>query len=241
MNPRRPVVRSLAQAPGLRMRYEPESEPTTSEKNPYVEEHHTYDEIIPAPEARGLGARQEALFGRLAPLHLEIGSGNGFYLSGMAALHPECDWIGLEIRYKRVVLAAKKLQLGGIRNARVVRWDAFLVEQLFAPGSLAGIHVNHPDPWAKERRAKHRLIGPAFLDAAASLLAPGGELRLRTDFGPHVTALLDAVPGRPFEVLGVRTDLRVEGPPWPDDVRTNYQRKSDERGAPVEAAWLRRT
>lgn len=211
------------------------------ELNPYVSIHKEYPEqIIPASQGAGLGARRAELFGREAPLHLEIGSGNGFYLSGMAALHPEADWVGLEIRFKRVVIAAKKLQELGLRNARVVRYDAFLIEDLFGPGTLAGIHVNHPDPWPKGRHEKHRLLGPAFLDAAARMLAPDGELRVKTDFAPHVAAVLAALPGRPFTVLGRVEDVARDGAPWPDEVVTNYQRKSGEAGRPVLALRLRR-
>jgi tRNA (guanine-N7-)-methyltransferase len=209
--------------------------------NPYVEEHRGLANVVPASEAAGWRGRWHELYGRAAPLHLEIGSGNGFYLSGMCALHPGQDWLGLEIRFKRVVLAARKLEVRGLPNGRVTRYDATRLEDLFVPGSLAGIHINHPDPWPRGRQAWRRLIGPAFAQTAAGLLAPGGELRLKTDFAPHVGALLQAVEGLPFEVLGRCEDLRVDGAPWPDEVTTNYQRKFDERGVPVLAAWLRRT
>lgn len=210
--------------------------------NPYVGSHAAFGpEVIPAESAAGLGARVGELFGRVAPLHLEIGSGNGFYLAGMAAKHPEWDWVGVEVRYKRVELVARKLRVANLHNARIVRYDAFLIEEMFGPGSLAGLHVNHPDPWRKERHAKKRLVGPAFLTVAANLLAPGGELRLKTDFPPHIDTLLDAIVGLPFTLAGMAGDIKAEGAPWPDEVRTNYQRKAEERGVAVGGVWLRRT
>lgn len=231
----------LTRAAGRRFYDEVSQARINPELNPYVGSHATFGpEVIPAEDAAGVGARAEALFQRVAPLHVEIGSGNGFYLSGMAALHREWDWIGVEVRYKRVELAARKLRSAGLTNARVVRYDAFLVEELFGPGTLAGLHVNHPDPWHKERHAKKRLIGPAFVEVAARLLAVGGELRLKTDFPPHVDALIEAIVGTPFTVLGVSRDIRAGGAPWADEVRTNYQRKADERGVSVAGVWLRR-
>ncbi|MFZ5479195.1 MAG: tRNA (guanine(46)-N(7))-methyltransferase TrmB [Myxococcota bacterium] len=207
------------------------------EVNPYVASHRAFGpEILPASEAQAWRGRWGELFGRAAPLHVEIGSGNGFYLSGMAALHPEADWIGVELRYKRVELAARKLRAAGIAHARVVRYDATRLDELFEPGSLAGLHVNHPDPWARRSQAKHRMIGRGFAELAARLLAPGAELRLKTDFRPHVDALLAVLGGLPFRVEG---DL-VDAVPWPDDVVTNYQRKAIARGAPVWALLLRR-
>jgi tRNA (guanine-N7-)-methyltransferase len=209
--------------------------------NPYVVSHREFGaEIVPGSDAPALRGRWHEAFGRQAPLHLEIGPGNGFYLSGMAALHPEADWVGVEIRFKRVVLAARKLRVAGLTNARVVRFDAHALDDLFEPGSLAGLHVNHPDPWERESKRHHRLIDRAFMEMAARLCAPGAEVRLKTDFRPHVTALVAAAAGLPFEVVGVRTDVDAEGSLWADDVVTNYQRKARERGVPVHAALLRR-
>ncbi len=206
--------------------------------NPYVAEHASFGrEILPATEALSWKDRWSEWFGRTAPLHLEIGSGNGFYLSGMAGQHPEADWVGLEIRYKRVVLAARKLRGLGLTNACVVRFDATHLHQLFPVGSLAGVHINHPDPWARDKQAKHRLIGREFLELLAPLMQPGAELRLKTDFPPHITALLEAAPGL-FTMKAVHGDVLAEGAPWPDDVRTNYQRKADEKGVAVGAVWL---
>jgi tRNA (guanine-N7-)-methyltransferase len=210
------------------------------ELNPYVASHRTFGpEVLPASEASGYRGRWHARFGRTAPIHLEVGSGSGFYLSGMAAQHPEADWIGIELRYKRVVTAARKLRSMGLTNAVCARYDAMLIDELFEPGSLAGVHVNHPDPWAKDRHAKHRLIGRPFLEVVHRALAAGGELRLKTDFPPHIDALLEAAEGL-FDVTAVVPDVKAAGAPWPDEVRTNFQRKADEKGVAVGAVWARR-
>ncbi len=209
--------------------------------NPYVATHREFgDELLPASDAKQWRGRWAEYFGREAPLHLEVGSGNGFYLSGMAELHPECDWIGIEIRFKRVVLVARKLRAAGLTNARIARYDARALDELFEPGSLAGVHINHPDPWERESKRHHRLIDRPFLELLTRLCAPGAELRLKTDFGPHVKALLAAASGLPWETAGVTADVDASGPPWPDDVVTNYQRKARLRGVPVHAALLRR-
>ena len=220
-------------------------EVTRPDINPYLEAHRAFgDEILPTDAALAHAGRWHEVFRRegstpRAPLHLEIGSGNGFYLSGMARVHPECDWLGIELRYKRVVLVAKKLRTLGVTNARVARFDATHLDKLFGEGELAGVHINHPDPWAKDKHAKHRLIGRGLLEMLAPRMAAGAELRLKTDFPPHIDALLEAAEGL-FDVRDVRADLATQGAPWPDEVVTNYQRKADERGVPVGAAWLTR-
>lgn len=211
--------------------------------NPYVRSHREFgQEILPGSDAPQWKGRWHEHFGRSAPLHLEIGSGNGFYLSGMAELHPEADWIGVELRFKRVELVARKLRAANLMNARIIRYDARSLEDILEPGSLAGIHVNHPDPWERESKRHHRLIGPEFVALAARLAAPGAEFRLKTDFGPHVKALVAAATEADlWDVVGTRNDVDTEGNLWPDDVVTNYQRKARVRGVPVFAALLRRT
>lgn len=209
--------------------------------NPYITSHREFgDEIVPGSEAPALKEKWPEVFGRVAPLHLEVGSGNGFYLAGMAEKHPDQDWVGVEIRYKRVVLVAKKLRVAGLKNARIVRYDARALDTLFPQGALAGVHINHPDPWERESKRHHRLIDRGFIELITGLCALGAELRLKTDFGPHVKALLQACEGLPWELVGVRTDVDVQGSIWSDDVVTNYQRKARERGLPVHAACLRR-
>lgn len=216
--------------------------------NPYVAIHREFPEIIPAEQAESWRGRWAEAFGVDGPVHLEIGSGNGFYLSGMAAAHPEILWLGLEIRFKRVVIAARKLQAGQIRNARLLRFDAFNLQRVFADGDLAAVHINHPDPWPKDKQAHRRIISPPVLTQLTGFVRPGGELRLKTDFRPHVDALLECVTSDAhpelragWSVLGTSDSVRQHGAPWPNDVRTNYQRKFEDKGLPVYAAWLRRT
>lgn len=230
--------------PGNRKRFEDKRPEDYSRPgiNPYVAAHREFgEELLPASDAKAWRGRWAEHFGRAAPLHLEVGSGNGFYLCGMAELNPDHHWVGVEIRFKRVVLVAKKLRAAGLKNARIVRYDARALHELFEDGTLAGVHVNHPDPWERESRRHHRLIDRDFLELMARLCAPGAELRLKTDFGPHVRALVKAAEGLPWEVVGTTADVDATGAPWPDDVVTNYQRKARERGAPVHAALLRRT
>lgn len=221
-------------------RAEPESR--RPQYNPYVALHRELGfPVIPAEQAASLRDTWPQVFGADLPLHLEVGSGNGFFLSGMAARHPEAAWVGVEIRYKRVVLCARKILEADLENARIVRYDAWCLHELFSPGSLAGLYVNHPDPWPKERDAKKRLLGPHFVRWAADALAPGASFRLKTDFEPNVELLLESAADLPFEVMGRTSDIRATGSLWgEDDVITNYQRKFYQRGLPVHALWLRR-
>jgi len=218
--------------------------------NPFVASHRTFGfPLLPASEAWPWRGRWAEHFGRDAPLHVEIGSGNGFFLTQMARRNPDWNWIGIELRYKRTVLCAKKLTRAGVSNARVVRYHAAYLDDLFEADSLSGLYVNHPDPWPKEKHEKNRLISRWFLEDAARLLRVGGWLRVKSDFWPNVERIVellgegaegDAMAPLPFEITG-RSDDVITGPaPWEDDVESNYQRKSRLLGEPVFAIALSR-
>lgn len=212
-----------------------------SEVNPYRDTIVDFGrELIPTERARERNGRWSEEFGRNAPITLELGVGNGSWLAEAARLHPNQDFIGLEIRYKRCVQAAEKLRDHASANGRVVRWSWFELTSLFAPGELGGLVIHHPDPWSSPSKAKHRLIRPEFLSEAAILVAAGGELRLKTDFLPHRDALLAGLPGTPWRLVGTSDDVLGSGAPWPDDIVTGYQNKFNRAGLPVYAAWLHR-
>ncbi len=212
--------------------------------NPYLKEHFSFGPpVLTATDAPTYKGRwDEAFGGSTGPLQVEIGSGNGFYLSGMAAKHPEQRWLGIEIRYKRVILCARKIRAAGLQNARITRYDAWWLDDLFLPGELDGLHINHPDPWVRGVEQKKRLLSVDFLGWAARALKVGATLRLKTDHLPYVDQALRCVEGLPFALIGRATDLAKVGTPWPadDDVITNYQSKFIKRGLPVHAAYLRR-
>lgn len=218
--------------------------------NPYLESHRTFGPpVMPASEAATFKGRWAERFGRDAPLHLEIGSGNGFFIAELARRNPEWNVLGIELRYKRVVLCGKKIREAGVTNAWIARYHAAYLSDLFRPGQLAGIYVNHPDPWPKERHEKNRLISRWFLEDVARYLRPGGWMRLKSDHLPNITrveALLAAgpegepMPRLPLTITGTSDDVITGAAPWPDDIETNYQSKFRKRGLPVYAVELRR-
>ncbi len=211
--------------------------------NPYLKLHREFGPpVLPAETALEFRDRWDECFGAARPLHLEIGSGNGFFLAGMSARHPDQNWLGIEIRFKRVILCAKKIQAAGVENARIARYDAWWLDDLFAPGSVAGLYVNHPDPWEKAHQEKHRLMGRHFAGLASRLLRIGAEFRLKTDHLVNVDSLCRAVEGLPLELVARVEDIAANGTPWDpaDDIRTNYQSKFERRDEPVHAVLLRR-
>ena len=95
--------------------------------------------------------------------------------------NPQDFFIGLELRYKRLVLAAKKIQKQNIQNILLLRERGeFLVEYL-THKSIGCLHINFPDPWSKKSKRKHRILGKKFLTKIYPYFCSGGELRFKTD------------------------------------------------------------
>jgi len=170
-----------------------------------------------------------ALFGRTAPVVLEIGFGNGETLVQQAAEHPELDFLGIEVHEPGIghcLLAARD---AGITNLRLIRHDA--VEVLVAmipPASLARVNLYFPDPWPKKRHHKRRIVQPRFLDLVADRLSAGGSLHVATDWENYAEHIEAAVrqSGR-FECA----ERRVHSGDEPlDRPETKFERRGLRRG-----------
>jgi tRNA (guanine-N7-)-methyltransferase len=134
------------------------------------------------------------VFGRSAPLSVEIGFGNGAHLASRAANEPERNFVGIEVHPPGVGALLLAAADGGLRNLRIIRHDA--VEALavcFAPDSVDEVQILFPDPWHKKRHHKRRLIQPPFAALLASRLRPGGHLHLATDWQPYAEHMLEVL------------------------------------------------
>ncbi|HEU4646187.1 MAG TPA: tRNA (guanosine(46)-N7)-methyltransferase TrmB [Burkholderiales bacterium] len=153
--------------------------------------------------AYGIEYRQEildprAVFGRQAPLVLEIGSGMGETTVRIAAERPDSDFIAVEVHGPGVGSLLKRIDELGLRNLRVARHDALeVLEHMIADASLAAIHLFFPDPWPKKRHHKRRLVQPDFAALAARKLAPGGYLHAATDWADYAEQMLEVLSGEP--------------------------------------------
>jgi len=124
----------------------------------------------------------DATFGFAGRLELEVGFGDGRFTVRRAATEPATRFVGLEVSSGSLQRALRRIKRQGLDNVRIAKVGAeFALRELFAAGSLGGIVVNFPDPWPKERHAKHRLLKRSFFELAAARLVPGGEVRLATD------------------------------------------------------------
>ncbi len=221
-----------------------------TEANPYVEklaEFAPYAMTSDQGEAARGRWRQELGLAADAPLLLEVGPGNGFFFREVLDRFPHAGIVGIEVRFKRVWLTARKSVEEGHTRFRVLHHHASHLDDLFEPGELDAVYVNHPDPWPKVKHHKHRLLQPSFRGLLERALKPGGEVWIKSDFAPFgaiSTALFDA-PG--WEPLALAADLHagpIEPVPgtrfWAADVVTNYENTSRRAGAVILLAGFAR-
>lgn len=134
------------------------------------------------------------LFGREAPVTLEIGFGDGEQLATLASLHPERDYLGAEVHEPGVGHLLLRVAELGLSNVRVARHDAVeLLRHQVPPASLDEVLVYFPDPWHKKRHHKRRLIQPPFVSLLVERLRIGGVLRLATDWEPYAHHMLEVL------------------------------------------------
>ncbi|HET9823380.1 MAG TPA: tRNA (guanosine(46)-N7)-methyltransferase TrmB [Burkholderiaceae bacterium] len=135
-----------------------------------------------------------AIFGRHAPLVLEIGFGMGHATAAIAAARPDTDFLGIEVHEAGVGALLQRIESAALGNLRIVRHDAVeVLRHMVAPGSLAGVHLFFPDPWPKKRHWKRRLVQPPFAALVASRLAPGGVFHAATDWQPYAEQMLEVL------------------------------------------------
>lgn len=144
----------------------------------------------------------EQVFGRRAPLVVEVGSGAGDALVVAATDRPDWDFLAFEVWRPGIGHALAKMEQatgGPLSNVRVVEADAQVaLRTLLEPGSAHEVWTFFPDPWPKARHHKRRIVSRDFADTVLRLLAPDGVWRLATDWQDYAEAMrqvLDAHEG----------------------------------------------
>jgi tRNA (guanine-N7-)-methyltransferase len=176
------------------------------------------------------------VFGAAGPLELEIGSGAGAFALGYAARHPTVRYVAIEWRKKYARELEHRARARGLPNLRVVEADArAVIPRLFAPGSLAGVHLQFPDPWWRRAHQKRAILTPAFATLLVGLAARGGIFDLRTDVRARAEEMLATL-----EAAGWHNPLGPGRfhPVDPDDVPSSRERRYLESGQPVYRARL---
>jgi len=179
------------------------------------------------------------LFGHVAPLEVEMGSGKGLFLAAASQAHPERNFLGIEVAFKYAKFAAAKLAKQESANGCMVHGDGLRVfRELLPDASLAAVHVYFPDPWWKARHKKRRVMNEAFLKDVQRTLVPSGSLHFWTDVEEYFTTTLELIAqtttlAGPIEVpeAAAQHDL---------DYRTHFERRMRLAGEPIYRSEFRK-
>jgi len=132
-----------------------------------------------------------AIFGRTAPVILEIGFGNGESLAKVAEDNPDQDYIGIEVHKPGVGNLLAQLERKEISNVRVFYHDAIeVLEKCIPDASLSGMHLFFPDPWHKRKHHKRRIVRPSFVKLIAQKIKPEGYFHAATDWQHYAVHIL---------------------------------------------------
>ena len=154
--------------------------------NPYMARIYDYPELlIPHPSPDNFQQLWDSKKGNIpassGKVHLEIGCGSGRYLIEWALKNPQDFFIGLELRYKRLVLAAKKMEEQNVPNILLLRERGEFLHEYLPNNSMDCMHINFPDPWSKKSRRKNRILSADFLTMVHPFFCSKGELLFKTD------------------------------------------------------------
>jgi tRNA (guanine-N7-)-methyltransferase len=165
------------------------------------------DSVRIYPGDDGFPLDAAALFGREAPLVVEVGFGNGAFLAGLSRAHPDWNLIGVEIAATSLSRGVGRVRREGLDNVRLLCADArMLVTDMLPERSIHRVYVNFPDPWPKDKHVEKRLLADAFFRVLSTRLVDGGELWLTTDHADYyefavaegtATKLYEVLPGEP--------------------------------------------
>jgi tRNA (guanine-N7-)-methyltransferase len=125
----------------------------------------------------------EVVFGRTAPVEIDVGCGKGNFLVWAARTRPAHNFLGVDRQLvERLRPTDRKVQRAGVPNVRLLRLEfGYLIGKLIPDHSVTAYYVFFPDPWPKRRHAKHRLVNTEFAGHLARTLRPGGVVNVATD------------------------------------------------------------
>jgi tRNA (guanine-N7-)-methyltransferase len=174
----------------------------------------------------------EALFGRQAPIVLDLGCGNGRFLIGSAVWRPDHDHVGIDILPLVLRYATRRANQRGLTNLRFAACDGLsFLSNFVAPRSVQEIHCYHPQPYYVPRQVQRRLITPGFLALVHGALVDGGRFFVQTD-NPGYWRYIE-------KVVGVFFVFHRQESTWPDAPKGRTRREiiALRRGLPVFRGW----
>lgn len=184
-----------------------------------------YPEVVVSRQDLGVPVDFEKIFGRPAPVHIEIGSGKGTFLLGQGLAQPDANFLGIEWARKYYRYAVDRIGRWGLKNVKFIRTDAAdFVIRFIGDCSVTCYHIYYPDPWPKKRHHKRRLVCTRNLEHLIRTLAPGGIIQIATDDADYSEQIKQVLAERKGS-LEETEFTPAAGAEDGEIVGTNYERK----------------
>ena len=184
-------------------------------------------------EPENMAGTWKEVFGNNNPVRIEIGMGKGRFITTLAQMNPDINYIGIE-KYSSVLLrAVEKQDELRLSNLRFIRMDAENIGDVFAKGEVDRIYLNFSDPWPKDRHAKRRLTSPDFMAVYDQILAADGTVEFKTDNKGLFDYSLEAIPEAGWTITAHTFDLHHDPVMCAGNVMTEYEEKFSSMGNPI--------
>lgn len=190
----------------------------------HLQEHSEY--VILKPEkVRG---NWQSVFGNDNPIHIEVGSGKGAFITGMALQNPDINYIGIDIQVSVLSYALDKVIESQAPNVRLLLVDGSSLTNYFNDGEISLLYLNFSDPWPKTKHEKRRLTYKSFLDTYRQILPENGEIHFKTDNRGLFEYSLSSMSQYGMVLNHVWLDLHASD--YEGNVMTEYEAKFSSKG-----------
>lgn len=175
--------------------------------------------------------RWQEVFGNHHPIHIEVGSGKGRFITGMAKAHPEINYIGIDIQLSVLSYALDKVLEENLPNVKLLRVDGSDLTNYFEDREIDRLYLNFSDPWPKKKHEKRRLTYSSFLATYERILPEQGEIHFKTDNRGLFEYSLASLSQYGMTLGQVWLDLHASD--YEGNVMTEYEEKFSQKGQPI--------
>ncbi|SUO65553.1 tRNA (guanosine(46)-N7)-methyltransferase TrmB [Streptococcus pyogenes] len=181
--------------------------------------------ILNPEDAKG---RWHDVFGNDRPIHIEVGSGKGGFITGMALKNPDINYIGIDIQLSVLSYALDKVLASEVPNVKLLRVDGSSLTNYFEDGEVDMMYLNFSDPWPKTKHEKRRLTYKDFLDTYKRILSEHGEIHFKTDNRGLFEYSLASFSQYGMTLRQIWLDLHASN--YEGNVMTEYEEKFSNKG-----------
>ncbi|MGM9924275.1 MAG: tRNA (guanosine(46)-N7)-methyltransferase TrmB [Bacillus sp. (in: firmicutes)] len=175
--------------------------------------------------------RWSELFGNDNPIHIEVGTGKGRFITGMAQANPDINYIAVEAYESVIVHALDRLIEAELPNLKLLPVNAVDLRNFFAKGDVSRVYLNFSDPWPKKRHEKRRLTYSTFLNIYEDILPENGEIHFKTDNRGLFQYSL--VSMSQYGMVLNDVNLHLHDSDVEDNIMTEYEEKFSNKGSRI--------